>query len=146
MGRHEDHEGVRDQEDAGAFIARALGEVCFGQEAAHPLEETIDRYFSADYEQRTDGETVDRAGFVAHIRTLRSLVAEGRIEVLEALRVGERIADRHRVTVTKTDGITSEIEVYLFGTFDGGGRLRRVDEVSRVVVGGEADAALARAR
>jgi len=34
----------------------------------------------------------------------------------------------------------------MFGTLDAQGRLRRVDEVSRVVVGGEADAALARAR
>jgi len=77
---------------------------------------------------------------------LRSLVAQGRIEVLEGLGVGERIADRHRVTLTKNDGTTSEIEVSLFGTLDAQGRLRRVDEVSRVVVGGEADAALARAR
>ena len=133
-------------EDIGAFLAAALGEVCFGKEETHPLGATIDRYFSPDYEQRTDGETIDRAGFVAHIRTLRSLVAEGRIEVLEALRVGERVADRHRVTLTRTDGTTSEIEVYLFGTLDADGRLLRVDEVSRVVVGGEADAALARAR
>jgi hypothetical protein len=133
-------------EDVGAFLAAALGEVCFGKEETHPLEATIDRYFSPDYQQRTDGETTDRAGFAAHIRTLRSLVAEGRIEVLEALRVGERIGDRHRVTLTRTDGTTSEIEVYLFGTLDADGRLLRVDEVSRVVVGGEADAALARAR
>ena len=77
---------------------------------------------------------------------LRSLVAEGRIEVLEALRVGERIADRHRVTLTKSDGSTRKFEVYLFGTLDPDGRLCRVDEVTRVVVGGAGDAALARAR
>jgi len=79
---------------------------------------------------------------------LCSLVAQGRIEgleVLEALGVGERIADRPRTTLTKTDRTTSEIEVSLFGTLDAQGRLRRVDEVSRVVVGGAADAALARA-
>jgi hypothetical protein len=73
-------------------------------------------------------------------------VGEGRIEVLEALRVGERIADRHRVTLTKPDGSSSQIEVYLFGTLSSDGRLRRVDEVTRVVVGGVGDAALARAR
>jgi hypothetical protein len=67
-------------------------------------------------------------------------------QVLEALGVGERIADRHRVTVTKSDGSTSEIEVYLFGTLDPDGRLRRVDEVTRVVVGEADDADLARAR
>ena len=73
-------------------------------------------------------------------------MAEGRIEVVDALGVGVRIADRHRVTPTRTDDTTSEIEVYLFGTLDAAGRLRRVDEVSRVVVGGEADAVLARAK
>jgi hypothetical protein len=109
----------------------------------HPLEATVDRCFSPDYEQRTDGEVTDRAGFVAHVRALRSLVVDGRIEVLEAMRVGERVADRHRVTVTKTDGSTSEIEVFLFGTLDPEGRLRRVDEVTRVAVGHADDAVLA---
>jgi hypothetical protein len=103
--------------DLATFITAALGEVCFGGERTHP-----------------------------HVRTLRSLVGEGRIEVLEALRVGERIADRHRVSLTKSDGSTSQIEVYLFGTLDPDGRLRRVDEVTRVVIGGAEDAALARAR
>jgi hypothetical protein len=136
---------VKDQ-DLATFITTALGEVCFGEERTHPLEAMIERYFSPDYQQCTDGETTDRAGFVAHVRTLRSLVGEGRIEVLEALRVGERIADRHRVTLTKSDGSTSQIEAYLFGTLAPDGRLRRVDEVTRVVIGGAGDAALARAR
>ena len=103
-------------------------------------------YIGGGEKQRTDGEVTDRAGFVAHVSALRSLVLDGRIEILEALRVGERIADRHRVTVTKLDGSTSEIEVYLFGTLDPEGRLRRVDEVTRVVVGQADDAVLARAR
>jgi hypothetical protein len=133
-------------QDLATFITAALGEVCFGEERTHPLEATIERYFSPDYQQCTDGETTDRAGFVAHVRTLRSLVGEGRIEVLEALRVGERIADRHRVTLTKSDGSTSQIEVYLFGTLDPDGRLRQVDEVTRVVIGEASDATVARAR
>ena len=55
-------------------LTTALGEVCFGKEETHPLEATVDRYFSPDYEQHTDGETTDRAGFVAHVSVLRSLV------------------------------------------------------------------------
>jgi hypothetical protein len=50
------------------------------------------------------------------------------------------------VTVTRRDGTTSQIEVYLFGEFAGDGRLRRVDEVSRVLAGGRGDAGLARIR
>ncbi len=42
-----------------AFIETALAEVCFGQEDSHPLEATIERYFTPDYTQRTDGDEND---------------------------------------------------------------------------------------
>jgi hypothetical protein len=132
--------------DLAAFIETALAEVCFGQEGSHPLEAAVDRYFTSDYTQRTDGTLSDRAGFVAHIRALRGLAAGGTIKVCEALREGERIADRHEVTVTRRDGSTSRIEVYLFGELAADGRLRRVDEITRVLDGDESDAGLARVR
>ncbi len=132
--------------DAAAYLESALGEVCFGDEDRFPLEATIDRYFAPDYQQRTDGELVDREGFAEHIRALRGLVAEGHIEVVEVVREGRRIAGHHLVTVTKCDGSSSKIEVYLFGEFADDGRLRRVDEVSRVVTGSEEDGNLARTR
>jgi hypothetical protein len=132
--------------DLATYIETALTEVCFGGEDSHPLEATIDRYFAPDYQQRTDGELVDRDGFAAHIKVLRGLVAHGEVEVLEALRDGDRIADRHRISVTKRDGTVSQLEIYLFGELAADGRLRRVDEVSRVVAGAEGDASLARAR
>ncbi len=132
--------------DPAALLAVALGEVCFGDEDAYPLEATVDRYFTPDYQQRTDGELVDRDGFVDHVRALRAIVSKGQIEVIEVIREGRRIADRHRVTVTKRDGTVSQLEVYLFGEFADDGRLRRVDEVSRVVTGSGEDANLARTR
>lgn len=67
----------------------------------------------------------------------------GAAEVIEALRDGGRIADRHRVTVTKRDGTNSQLEVYLFGELAKDGHLRRVDEISRVIAGDEADSVLA---
>ena len=132
--------------DLATYIETALTEVCFGCEDSHPLEATIDRYFTPDYQQRTDGELVDRDGFAAHIKVLRGLVTHGEVEVFEALRDGDRIADRHRVSVTKRDGTVSQLEIYLFGELAADGRLRRVDEVSRVVAGAEGDTSLARAR
>lgn len=135
---------VRD--DPAGYVAAALGEVCFGDENRYPLEATVDRYFSPDYQQRTDGELVDREGFVEHIRALRALVAEGQVEVLEVVLQRRRVADRHRVTVTKRDGTRSQLEVFLFGEFADDGRLCRVDEMSRVLAGSGEDAALARAR
>jgi hypothetical protein len=62
----------------------------------------------------------------------------------EVVREGARIADRHRVTVTKRDGTVSRLEVYLFGEISDDGRLRRVDEISRVVSGSDDDDQLAR--
>jgi hypothetical protein len=132
--------------DDAAFIETALTEVCFGQEDSHPLEATIDRYFSPGYQQRTDGETADRNAFAGHIRALRALAATGSVRVLEVIRQGHRIADRHEVTITKRDGTTTRIQVYLFGEFAADGRLRRVDEVSRVIDGGDGDAGLAKVR
>jgi len=132
--------------DLAAFIEAVLAQVCFGDEATYPLEATIDRYFTPDYQQRTDGEVVGRDGFAAHIRALRALAAGGSVTVLEALRDGNRVADRHQVTVTKRDGSTSQLEVYLFGELASDGRLRRVDEVSRIVDGDQADSGLARVR
>jgi hypothetical protein len=132
--------------DLAAYLETALTEVCFGREEEHPLQATVDRYFTADYQQRTDGELADRDGFAAHIQAVRGLAAAGRIEVLEAVRDGSRIADRHRVTVTKRDGTVSELEVYLFGELAADGRLCRVEEISRVVRGDRGDATLARTR
>ena len=104
------------------------------------------RYFTPDYWQRTDGELIDRDGFAAHIEALRQLVAHSEVDVVEALRDGDRIACRHVVSVTRHDGTVSQLEIYLFGELAADGRLRRVDEISRVVTGGEGDARLERAR
>lgn len=129
-----------------AYIETVLTEVCFGGEDSHPLEATIDRYFTPDYQQRTDGELADRDGFTGHVKALRALTANGSVQVREVIRDGSRIADRHEVTVTKRDGTTSRIEVYLFGEFAEDGRLRRIDEVTRVLAGSQSDAELGRTR
>jgi hypothetical protein len=132
------------QADPAAFVETVLTEVCFGDEHAHPAEATIDRYFTPDYQQRTDGQLTDRDGFARHIRALRALAAQGSVRVREVLLDGNRIADRHEVTVARQDGTTSRIEVYLFGELAPDGRLRRVDEISRVIEGDQDAARLAR--
>lgn len=134
------------QADPAAFIETVLADVCFGQEDSHPLEAAIDRYFTPDYTQSTDGETIGRDGFAAHMRALRALAAHGTVRVGAVIRDGNRIADRHEVTITKRDGTTSRVEIYLFGEFADDGRLRRVDEISRVIDGVEGDTHLARVR
>ncbi|MEU9078332.1 nuclear transport factor 2 family protein [Kitasatospora sp. NPDC004745] len=110
------------------------------------LDEAADRHFAPDYRQRTDGEWADRREFLDHIAHLRSVVAGGTVEVHDELVVGDRYADRHTVEVTKKDGSTVRMEVYLFGEFAPDGRFRRVEETTLMLVGAERDRNLGSAR
>jgi hypothetical protein len=135
--------------DTRDFVTRMLTEVLFSDERKHPLEPTAARYFSPLYRQVTDGEELDYDGFLAHARHLRGLLGQGAtasVEVLDAVRHGRDLADRHVVSATKPDGTAVEIEVYLFGTLDADGRLLEVTEATRVLTGTDGDADLARAR
>ena len=125
-------------------IAAALNDLLFTPDL--PVEEAIDRHFAPGYRQRTDGSWDDRAGFTAHMTHLRSLVAHGEVEVHEELRNGSLYADRHTVTVTKTDGSTVRMEVYLFGEQAADGRFCRIEETTLLLDGTEADRVLGSAR
>ncbi|GAB7185109.1 hypothetical protein ATKI12_4940 [Kitasatospora sp. Ki12] len=118
-------------------IARAVNDLLFDPDL--DLDEALDRHFTPDYRQRTDGVWSDRAGFARHMAKLRSLVRGGHIEVHDELRDGLSYADRHTVTVVKEDGRTSRIEVYLFARLAPDGRFRRVEETTRLVDGHEDD-------
>ncbi|MFF2081796.1 nuclear transport factor 2 family protein [Kitasatospora sp. NPDC058162] len=110
------------------------------------LEEAVDRHFAPDYRQRTDGRWDDRGQFLAHIAHLRTVVADGSVEVHEELADGHRYADRHTMTVTKTDGSTVRMEVYLFAEFAPDGRFRRIEETTLLLEGAEHDRDLGSAR
>ncbi|MFJ5228529.1 nuclear transport factor 2 family protein [Kitasatospora sp. NPDC088391] len=111
-----------------------------------PLAEAADRHFAPDYRQRTDGGWADRDEFLAHIAHLRTLVADGRVEVHEELRDGARYADRHTVHLTKTDGSAVSMEVYVFADLAPDGRFRRIEETTLLLAGAAADRDLGSAR
>lgn len=104
-----------------------------------PLDEVVDRYFSPDYRQRTNGHWDDREAFVRHIRKLREVILSARIEVLDELYNGKHYADRHRVHVVKRDGMEVTQEVYLFAELDACGRFVRIEETTLMLEGTEAD-------
>ncbi|KOG45977.1 hypothetical protein ADK75_28600 [Streptomyces virginiae] len=110
------------------------------------VEEAADRHFAPEYRQRTDGEWADRAGFIEHISHLRGVVDHGTVEVHEELSDGSKYADRHTVHVTKTDGSTVSMEVYLFGEFAADGRFSRIEETTLMLKGSAADRDLGSAR
>ncbi|KOV56982.1 nuclear transport factor 2 family protein [Streptomyces sp. MMG1121] len=114
-------------------ITRAINDLLFTP--GLDLAEALDRHFTPDYRQRTDGVWSDRTSFAQHMTRLRSLVRSGHIEVHDELRVGLRCADRHTVTVTRHNGRTSSTEVYLFAQFAPDGRFQRVEETTLLVTG-----------
>ncbi|NGO72096.1 nuclear transport factor 2 family protein [Streptomyces boncukensis] len=125
-------------------IAAALADLIFNP--GLDLHEAADRHFAPDYRQRTDGRWDDRDAFLEHIAHLRGVVAKGSIEVHDELYDGVHYADRHTVHLTKTDGSTVRMEVYLFGEFAPDGRFRRAEEVTRMIEGAETDRNLGSAR
>ncbi|MGW7327186.1 nuclear transport factor 2 family protein [Streptomyces sp. NPDC054840] len=114
-------------------ITRAINDLLFTPGLG--LTEAIDRHFTPDYRQRTNGVWSDRASFTQHMTRLRSLIRSGRIEVHDELRDGSRYADRHTVTLVHEDGHTSRTEVYLFAQLASDGRFRRVEETTLLVTG-----------
>ncbi|KJK56871.1 nuclear transport factor 2 family protein [Saccharothrix sp. ST-888] len=125
-------------------VATALNDLLFTP--GLDLHEAADRHFAPDYRQRTDGRWDDRQEFLTHIAHLRTVVADGSIEVHDELSVGDRYADRHTVNVTKTDGSAVRMEVYLFGEFAPDGRFSRIEETTLMLDGTESDRNLGSAR
>ncbi|WP_432151712.1 cytochrome P450, cyclodipeptide synthase-associated [Streptomyces sp. bgisy029] len=117
-------------------ITRALNDLLFTPDG--DLAAAVERHFSPDYRQRTNGVWSDREGFVQHMTALRSLVRDGQVEVHDELRDGPRYADRHTVTLTRNDGGVSVTEVYLFAEMAPDGRFRRVEETT-LLLSGHAD-------
>ncbi|MFJ6050624.1 nuclear transport factor 2 family protein [Streptomyces sp. NPDC092307] len=118
-------------------ITRAIDDLLFTP--GLDLTEAIDRHFTPDYRQRTNGVWSDRASFTQHMTRLRSMIRSGYIEVHDELRDGTRYADRHTVTLVHEDGHTSRTEVYLFAELSCDGRFRRVEETTLLVTGDAAD-------
>ncbi|MFD7561230.1 nuclear transport factor 2 family protein [Streptomyces sp. NPDC059835] len=110
------------------------------------LTEAADRHFTPDYRQRTDGGWADRSQFLDHIAHLRTLVAAGEVEVHEELHDGDKYADRHTCHITKKDGTTVSMEVYVFADMAPDGRFRRIEETTLLLKGTDADRNLGSAR
>ncbi|KOU32220.1 hypothetical protein ADK52_02045 [Streptomyces sp. WM6372] len=125
-------------------IEAALNDLIFNRDIT--VEEAADRHFTPEYRQRTDGEWADRAGFIEHITHVRDLVADGHVEVHEELYAGAKYADRHTAHITKKDGSTVRMEVYLFADLAPDGRFARIEETTLMLEGSAADRNMGSAR
>ncbi|MFD7610721.1 nuclear transport factor 2 family protein [Streptomyces sp. NPDC059828] len=125
-------------------IEAALNDLLFNHDIT--LAEAADRHFTPDYRQRTDGQWADRIEFLDHIAHLRTLVADGEVEVHDELYDGDKYADRHTCHITKKDGSTVTMEVYVFADLAPDGRFDRIEETTLMLKGSDADRNIGSAR
>ncbi|MEU5538163.1 nuclear transport factor 2 family protein [Streptomyces sp. NPDC020362] len=125
-------------------IEAALADLIFNKDLT--VQEAADRHFTPEYRQRTDGRWDDRAEFIEHITHVRSLVADGHVAVHDELYDGSTYADRHTVYITKKDGSTVTMEVYVFADLAPDGRFSRIEETTLMLQGSDADRAIGSAR
>lgn len=125
-------------------IEAALNDLLFNHDIT--LENAADRHFTPGYRQRTDGQWADRAEFLDHIRHLRGIAAGGKVEVHDELYDGNKYADRHTCHITKNDGTTVSMEVYVFADLAPDGRFDRIEETTLMLSGSDADRNIGSAR
>ncbi|REK91272.1 nuclear transport factor 2 family protein [Streptomyces inhibens] len=125
-------------------IKAAVADLIFNRDIT--VEEAADRHFTPEYRQRTDGEWADRSEFIEHITHVRTIAADGHVEVHEELRDGSRYADRHTVHITKPDGSTVSMEVYVFADLATDGRFNRIEETTLMLQGSDTDRNIGSAR
>ncbi|GAA4922515.1 ketosteroid isomerase-like protein [Nonomuraea thailandensis] len=90
----------------------------------------IDRYHTPDVVQYADGNRIDRDKLIAHTRPVRKNRPEGRMEVHEAVRDGDRLAARYTLHVRQR-GKELAIDVHFFGSFAPDGRMREAHLLTR---------------
>ncbi|HGH4687342.1 nuclear transport factor 2 family protein [Enterobacter bugandensis] len=100
--------------------------------------------FTPDYQQYTDGHTLDFRGFVQHLNHVRSQIRAIAFRVEELACHENLLADRHWATVTYPDGRQAELEVYMFAALREG-KICRIHEVTQTIGGDASDRALAHA-
>ncbi|MFC9971558.1 nuclear transport factor 2 family protein [Spirillospora sp. NPDC127200] len=96
----------------------------------------VDRFYTPDIVQVSDGLRFDREKIIAHVRPLRRNMVEGRVEVHEALADGGRIAARLTFHARMRKGRAVDTEVFMFAEFAPDGRMRRSHGTSRTLGAG----------
>lgn len=106
-----------------SFTEQALGDEDAGA--------VVDRFYTPDVVQMSDGVPFDRAKLVAHLRPIRKNLVAYRYEVHEALVDGDRIAARLTIHAELRHERAVSTDVYLFGEITPDGRIRRTHQLTR---------------
>ncbi|MGW3319392.1 nuclear transport factor 2 family protein [Streptomyces fungicidicus] len=96
-------------------------------------ESVMDRHYTPDVIQVSDGLPLDHDRLLAHLRPVRRNVLDYRFEVHEAVADGHRIAARLTIHARTRKGGPTATEVHLFGEFTEDGRMRRAHQLTRAL-------------
>jgi hypothetical protein len=99
--------------------------------ADDPPEAVIDRYFTSDVIQISDGSRFDRDELIAHVRPVRKNLVDFRYELHNSVSAGDRLAARYTLHGRMRNGRSIATEVYAFGERAADGRLHRIDQLTR---------------
>ncbi len=104
----------------------------------------VEALFRADYQQHSDGKTLNFADFKRHLSYLRQRVSKIQFNVLDVCLHEDTLGERHLVTITHLDQTESQLEVYMFIRFRDK-KIESTHEVTRLVAGNITDRELASA-
>jgi predicted SnoaL-like aldol condensation-catalyzing enzyme len=133
---------TRQEEFNKSLVERAFQDV-FASDAFD--EGAIARYFNPRYVQKTDGRTLDLAGFVAHVRELKRTVKNVKITFERAVAEGANVVSIHRAEAEKLAGGSVAIRVFALFVIDEG-KIVLCDELTRLEEGAAGDRDLASRR
>jgi predicted SnoaL-like aldol condensation-catalyzing enzyme len=125
-----------------SLVERAFRDV-FASDALD--EGAIARYFSPRYVQKTDGRTLDYAGFVAHVRELKRTVKNVKITFERMVAEGASVVSIHRAEAEKIAGGRVAIRVFALFIIDEG-KIVLCDELTWLEQGAAEDRDLASRR
>jgi predicted SnoaL-like aldol condensation-catalyzing enzyme len=108
-------------------------------------ESAISRYFSPRYVQKTDGRTLDFAGFVAHVRELKRTLKNVKITFERAIAEGASVVTIHRAEAEKVSGGRVVVRVFALFVIDEG-KIVLCDELTHLEQGAAEDRNLASSR
>ncbi|HVX45029.1 MAG TPA: nuclear transport factor 2 family protein [Mycobacteriales bacterium] len=108
----------------------------FTEQALRPgtdPESLVDRYYTPDIVQISDGVEIDRARLIAHLRPIRKNLVDYRFEVHDAVEDGDRIAARFTIHARMRKAGPVTTEVHMFAELAPDRRMRRTHQLTRLV-------------
>jgi predicted SnoaL-like aldol condensation-catalyzing enzyme len=129
------HRAVSVEDSNKSLVERAFQDV-FASDAFD--EGAIARYFSPRYVQKTDGRTLDYAGFVAHVRELKRTVKNVKITFERMVAEGASVVSIHRAEAEKIAGGRVAIRVFALFVIEEN-RIVLCDELTHLELGAAED-------